>query len=169
MKVIGSNSRLQRALVGSHWLAILICWALISLSVACRLPTLNQLNYTRQEPSKADLIGVWAPDEATLQTMRRRGGYDTSIQTRLILKTDGTFELVNMPDWWSNDVGESRKGFDNYSGNWIVSKFGKVWAVELRPVSGTRFANLIGQSPPYQIDFIIGDADENQSMIFTKR
>jgi hypothetical protein len=148
---------------------ILILGALLSFSVACRLPTLDQLNYTRQEPKKTDLVGIWIPDEATLQAMHQRGGYDTSAQTRLTLKTDGSFELVNMPDWWSNDFGESRKGLDNYAGNWRVSKFGKVWAVELRPVSGTRFANLIGQSPPYRVDFIIGDADENQSMIFIKQ
>jgi len=109
------------------------------------------------------------PDEVTLQGMHQRGGYDTSAQTRLTLKTDGSFELVNMPDWWSNDFGESRKGFDSYAGNWTVSKYdSKVWSLSLKSSSRTRFANLIGQSPPYRIDFIIGDADENQSMIFTK-
>lgn len=101
--------------------------------------------------------------------MRQKGDYDTSVQTNLFLKNDGTFELTNMPDWWSNAFGESRKGFESYAGNWTVSKFGKVWTVELRPVSGTRFANLLGQSPPYRLDFIIGDADENNSMIFMKR
>ena len=102
--------------------------------------------------------------------MRQQGGYDTSAQTRLTLKTDGSFELVNMPDWWSNDVGESRKGFDNYAGKWTVLKYdGTTWALSLKSSSETRFANLIGQSQPYRIDFIIGDADENNSMIFVRQ
>lgn len=105
--------------------------------------------------------------------MHQTGGYDASIQTKLLLKADGTFELVNMPDWWTNDYGDSRKGFENFAGTWKVTQFSKVWAVELRPSSGTRSGtrslNLIGQSPPYRIDFIIGDADENNSMIFLRQ
>jgi len=150
------------------WFAALTGYA-ISLCVACRTPTLNQLNYTRQEPNKSDLVGTWVPDQASLRTMGAKGGYDTSVQPKLVLKSDGTFELLNMPDWWSSRFGESGKAFESYSGSWTVSKFSKVWAVALRPVaSGTRFLNLIGQSPPYQIDFIIGDADENNSMIFNR-
>jgi hypothetical protein len=157
------------------WLSAVISSALVSFSVACRLPTLDQLNYTRQEPRKSDLVGVWVPDESSLQAMRQKGGYDTSVQTKLVLKGDGTYELSSMPDWWSNDFGESRKGFENYAGNWTVSKFGdKFWTVSLKSLSGTRlpgtrFANLIGQSPPYRVDFIIGDADENNSMIFIRQ
>jgi hypothetical protein len=137
--------------------------------LACRLPTWNQLNYTRQEPGKVDLVGIWVPDEATLQLMHQNGRYDTRVQPRLTLRADGSFELVNMPDWWTNNFGESHGEFESYSGNWLISKSGQVWNVELRPPSGTRFAGLIGQSPPYRIDFTIGDADENESMIFEKQ
>ncbi len=152
------------------WPSALIGFALFSFSVACRLTTLDQLNYTRQEPKKADLVGIWVPDQSSLEARRRKGGYDASIQTNLVLKADGTFELANMPDWWSDKFGESHKGFESYSGNWTVFKpDGKVWAVSFKSSFGTRFANLIGQSPPYRIDFIIGDADENQSMIFMRR
>lgn len=154
----------------AFWLSALIGCALLSFSVACRLPTLDQLNYTRQEPKKTDLVGIWVPDQSSLQAMRQKGSYDTSVQTNLVLKGDGTFELTNMPDWWSSDFGESRKGFETYAGNWTISKFGdKFWTVSLKSSFGTRFANLIGQAPPYRVDFIIGDADENNSMVFVKQ
>jgi hypothetical protein len=75
-----------------------------------------------------------------------------------------------MPDWWSDKFGESHKGFSDYSGSWKISKDGKnFWDIQLKALSGTRSANPIGQSAPYRLEFIIGDADENESMIFVRQ
>lgn len=143
---------------------------LVSLSLACRLPTSDQLNRTRKEPNKIDLLGTWVPDRSSLQAMESEGGYDASVQPKLILRADDTFELVNMPDWWDNGFGKSRKRFQDYSGAWGLSKYGNTgfWDVDLKSASQTRSVNLIGQSPPYRIEFIIGDPDSNVSMIFEK-
>lgn len=149
--------------------AILSC-ALVLSSLACRVPTLDQLNYTRKEPKKSDLLGTWVPDKASLREMESRGGYDISVQPNLILKADGNFDLGNMPDWWDNGFGRSNKSFQDYSGSWTLSTYGNtgVWHIDLKSSLRTRSANLIGQSPPYRIEFIIGDPDSNTSMIFEK-
>jgi hypothetical protein len=134
------------------------------------MPNLDQLNHTRNEPKKTDLIGTWVPDNSSMRAMEARGGYDTSVQPKLTLKPDGYFELVNMPDWWNNGFGKSQKGFQDYSGTWGISKYGNTtfWNVDLKSSSQTRSANLIGQNPPYRIEFIIGDPDSSESMIFER-
>jgi hypothetical protein len=143
---------------------------LISLLLACRLPTVDQLNYTRTEPKKNDLVGAWVPDKSTLEVLRTRGGYDTSTQTNLVLRDDGSFDLLHMPDWWSDRFGQSNKGFENHTGTWRALNYGDtgIWHIDLRASSGTRLVNLIGQTPPYRLEFVIGDPDSNVSMIFTK-
>lgn len=149
---------------------LLIGCVLMSLLASCR-PTFDQLNHTRKRPEKSDLVGTWVLDPPTLELLRKRGGYDTSIQTSLVLKTDGTFNLLSMPDWWSDGFGQSHGGFEEHAGTWTTSKYGEngIWQLELRASSGTRFANLIGQSAPYRLEFVIGDADNNVSMTFTKQ
>src|SRR5258706_1419192 len=130
---------------------------------ACRLPT--SLDQTRKEPKKSDLLGIWVADNSSLREMESKGGYDISVQPKLILKPDGNFDLVNMPDWWDNGFGKSRKGFQDSSGSWGLSTYGDTgpWQVDLKSSSGTRSASLIGQSLPYRIEFIIGDPDSNVS------
>jgi hypothetical protein len=141
-----------------------------SLILACRLPTVDGLNHTQKEPKKSDLLGMWVPSKSSLRVMESEGGYDVSVQPKLILRADDTFELVNMPDWWDNGFGKSRKGFQDYVGTWGLSKYGNTsfWNVDLKFSSQTRSPNLIGQNPPYRIEFIIGDPDSNLSMIFEK-
>lgn len=140
------------------------------LFLGCRPPTLDQLNYTRTRPKKADLVGIWIPNKSSLEYMQKNGGYDPAIQPKFVLRDDETFELSNMPDWWDNGFGESNKGFQSYSGKWIINDFKEgFWKIELRPPSGTRVIDIIGQSPPYYLEFTIGDPDENNAMKFTKQ
>jgi hypothetical protein len=138
------------------------------LWLACRVPSLDQLNHTRTEPKKGDLLGIWLLDKSSLQVMQSEGGYDVTDQPKLILKADDTFEMVNMPDWFNNGSGKSHKALLDYSGDWRLSKYGNTgfWNIYLKFSSQTRSANLLGQNPPYRIEFIIGDPDSNVSMIF---
>lgn len=163
-----SDKALRRKIIYS-WLKLFVGILLLSFGLACRVPSLDQLNHTRKEPKKSDLLGTWVPEKSSLRVMQSEGGYDVSIQPKLILKADDTFELINMPDWWDNGLGKSHKGFQDYSGSWGLSKYGNTdfWDVYLK-LSSTRSANLIGQNPPYRIEFIIGDPDSNVSMIFEK-
>ena len=126
-------------------------------------------NHTRVEPSRGDLIGTWVPDERTLNTMRDVGGYDTTISTRLILRADGSFEMVNMPDWWFNGFGESRRSFSDNSGTWrILQDSDSIWGLRLTTSSGRTNLNLLEQRPPYRIHVYIGDPDNDVYMTFVK-
>jgi hypothetical protein len=149
---------------------VILGFLLLSLWSACRVPSLDELNQTRKEPNKSDLLGTWVLGKSSLRSMQSEGGYDVSNRPKLILKADDTFELVNMPDWWNKGLGKSNKAFQDYSGGWGLSKYGNTgfWTVYLRFSSQTRSANLLGQNPPYRMEFIIGDPDSNVSMIFEK-
>lgn len=171
--MVEKAGRLTAKLPVAHLFALFTILGLLltTVSLGCRIPTLHQLNYSRKEPAKAALIGTWVPDHATLRLMREKGGYDPSVQTKLVLKSDDTFDLADIPDWWSDPKGHSTGQFEQSAGTWRTWQHnpGTFWNLQLRSSSETRFANLIGQAPPYKIEFTIGDADENESMIFTKQ
>ncbi len=61
----------------------------------------KEINFTRTKPEIKDIIGTWTPTADTLKDIRERGKYPEA-KHELILKNDGTFSMINMPDWWSN-------------------------------------------------------------------
>lgn len=142
-------------------------WVLTSL--ASRDPTNPVV-----QPEESDLLGTWSLTPSSVAFMKTEGGYDISTHS-LTLHDDGTFEIVNIPDWWLN-FGESRKGFYSGSGTWrIVKDFQGHWTVEVRfnslpgHDSGLLTYFYIGQSQSgYFIYDYIGDADSGQVMLFEK-
>lgn len=137
----------------------------VGLFLSCR-NVREYLDFTRSEPNKSDLVGTWTPDRASLGDMRTRGHYDPNVEPKLILRADDSFDLINMPDWWENGFGESHGTFRAYSGKWGVSQeISKFWQLFL---SG-RNVELFGQKAPYRLNFIIGDPDSDESMVFEKQ
>lgn len=129
-------------------------------------------NYTRIKPSEADLVGIWVPDEHTIKDMRDRGGYDLSnSKTKLVLRSDGTFEMLDMPDWWKSGLGESNKGFYSSSGTWKVSQHSPEtwWELDLWFATWAKSLYLRGEKPPYLIHMIIGDPDRGKAMILVRQ
>src|SRR5262249_14445569 len=66
----------------------------------------SEWSFTRTKPNPSDLVGIWAPTDATIKDMKEQGAYTISIH-QLILRADGTFEMINMPDWWKDGFGGS--------------------------------------------------------------
>jgi len=146
------------------------------LCAACfNIPPVNpaELNFTWRQPAESDLIGTWVPTQDTLNDIRKRGGYPAA-NHQLVLRGDGTFSLLNMPDWWLNDGGESSGGFNSGSGTWKLRKDGS-WQIYLRFDSVRNFTNfgaplnLRRQKPPYLIHIHVGDPDEWHAMLFEVR
>lgn len=131
---------------------------------------LHPIQFTKTEPNKKSLIGIWIPDRSTIEYMREEGGYNTETVTKLILETDGTFEMYNMPDWWYNGFGQSNKGFRSYSGTWKLFQqpSSNIWVIHLVSEGQIRPVNLLNQEPPYQLYFYIGDPDSRKGMTFIK-
>ena len=77
----------------------------------------SELSFTREKPNRTDVIGTWVPTAATINDLKQRGGYVIS-KHELVLRADGTFAMVNMPDWWSDGFGQSKKTFESGSGKW---------------------------------------------------
>jgi hypothetical protein len=128
----------------------------------------KQPPFTKKEPKTADLVGSWTPDASTINIMQQKGGYNSSIPTRLNLREDGTFELSNMPDWWNNGEGRSAQNYDQYSGKWtIIKDEPDRWMLTLYSTKGIRPVDLLGEGP-YRLFFVIGDPDNNLTMTFNK-
>ena len=158
----------HRLLVAAPFLAVVV------FSGCFNNPPINpaELNFTWRQPNRADLVGTWVPTSATLEDMRDRGGYPIS-KHELVLLDDGSFSMLNMPDWWSDGFGRSRKGFESGSGTWSISQQGS-WCVYLvfkSPITRSGYGvslNLRRQKPPYLIHIFLGDPDEWQAILFER-
>lgn len=151
----------RRAIV----LRILVAFSLIFLTGCSG-------GYVTDKPDKSDIVGDWIPDEATLRDMRERGGYRNVGLTKLTFREDGTFDLMNMPDWWRNGFGEPHGGFENASGTWELVNYGGHWEIGLYLPYLYTNVGLIkgrsGQSKVYGIEVILGDPDSRNEMIFVR-
>lgn len=142
---------------------------IVTLSFSsCRFNFYSQ-GCTAAEPNRSNLIGTWMPNHTTLKDMRERGGYDTSVSTKLVLMENGGLEIVNMPDWWEEPFGTSRKGMASYSGSWAIYSDQPCWSIAVKYSNVATYLNLIGNKPPYQIEVILGDPDSGNEMIFVKQ
>src|ERR1035437_7613986 len=89
--------------------------AIAFLGSGCFLPTGPELQFTRKKPSETELIGSWRPTAETLKDIHGRGRYPAT-EHELILRSDHTFTMRNMPDWWRNGFGESHGHFESGDG-----------------------------------------------------
>lgn len=139
------------------------------MSLSCNV-WLKRPPFTTVEPNRTDFVGTWVPDATTLKMMQSKGGYALSVKTSLVLRNDSTFELSNMPDWWSTASSESHGKFTQHSGHWSISRtYSHFWHLNLASTWEARDVDLFGQDPPYRIAFRIGDPDNNEWMIFEKQ
>lgn len=133
----------------------------------------SELSFTRDKPNQLDLLGTWVPTAATIKDLRERGGYIVS-KHELILRADGTFTIVNMPDWWKDGVGQSRRSFESGAGTWRLSKDHNPWTVWSVELDFPEFVipnaiHLQRQKPPYLIHIPVGDPDSGYYMLFEKK
>lgn len=134
---------------------------------------LSELSFTRAKPNPTDLIGTWVPTNATIADLKENGKYVISTH-ELTLKADGTFSMVNMPDWWRTNFGESKKGFDSGGGKWQLyadKDPWTVWAVELDFPKFTvpNAIHVTHQKSPYLLHIWVGDPDSGHAMLFEKK
>lgn len=141
---------------------------------------------TQKKPNEQDLIGRWIPTRESLNDMHTRGHYPVA-KHEIELKSDRTFTMLNMPDWWSSPYGESRKGLDSGSGIWklteevgYLSKWaclrgkpgckGPVWSLALKfnVEKSFRSVDLARQKAPYLMVFNIGDPDNGYATKFER-
>jgi hypothetical protein len=128
----------------------------------------KEINFTRTKPEIKDIIGTWNPTADTLKDIRQRGHYPEAKQ-ELILKADGTFSMINMPDWWGNGFGKSNKTFESGEGKWHLAKrknIWDIWAIELEFPAEITSVNLYRQKAPYLIFIRVGDPNDGYAMFY---
>jgi hypothetical protein len=98
---------LRYAFVLLSLLPIVGCWALSD--------AMQTERFAKNKPEMKVMVGKWVPDSETVQLMREKGNYP-KVETSLELAKDGTFQLINMPDWCDNKDGVSERHVFRASG-----------------------------------------------------
>jgi hypothetical protein len=134
-------------------------------------------HFTRTKPESTKLAGVYRPTTETWKLINEMGHYNVQ-DISLTLLPDGTFKMINMPDWWHTDFGESFGGTDSGKGKWSLSQQNDWWEIELSfnttifnsdPSLSGNFVTwpvLSEEQQPYSLRFYVGDPDDGRVMIF---
>lgn len=147
-----------------------VCWRAFG-----GFPTPDERLFTPIQPvSDEDIIGTWALDSASLERMEDEGGYQISTHT-LTFRDDGTFELVNMPDWCGFG-GIPTGGFYSSSGTWEITEYSGGREIFVHFASLPHYEdglytvfNIGGREPPYYIWMYAGDPDAGRVMVFERQ
>lgn len=125
---------------------------------------------TTVKPKEINLVGTWKATPDSLDDMHTRGHYDYVIP-KIIIRSDHTFTMKDMPDWILTDAGASHTKLISGSGRWELTPPDKSdggwdgWVIIFSPYSN---AMLLGKEPPYSFEFFDGDIDQGDFMTFEK-
>ena len=132
--------------------------------------------FTRTQPELAQLAGIYRPTEDTLKLVNETGHYNVQ-DISITLFANGTFEMINLPDWWYTDFGEPSGGTDSGNGKWSLDQQTDYWDIVFR-FETTNFSSdpalsggldawieLSGEQKPYSLWFYVGDPDDGRVMI----
>lgn len=131
---------------------------------------LRELNFTRNKPNIEDLIGTWTPDKTSMEDISNRGHYANAKPT-ITLRTDGTFSIREMPDWWSDGFGRSHGSVVALDGKWMLEQreeVWRIWTLRLRTSELLTWIHLYRQRPPYALFIGIGDPNDANAMLFER-
>jgi hypothetical protein len=163
----------ERAWIQECLSPFVIVVALLILQ-SCHGVDLGELQFTRRQPSKADLIGKWVPTPKSLREMKERDGLTIS-KHELDLHADGSFSATNMSDWWGDFGGESRMILQSGLGAWdtwdiqSVNDGFTVWVINLDFLNRHRVPlHLRRQNPPYLIYIYVGDPDSGGAILLER-
>jgi hypothetical protein len=120
-------------------------------------------DFTRGKPDPNEIPGLYAMTPSTLRMVRERMNYP-AVDTMLVLRSDSTFELKNMPDCWAGLSGNPNGRFDNGKGTWSIRErttAGKInwWEIDLN------FENSLGITSVKPWDYTITERDGTVKVI----
>lgn len=138
---------------------------------------------TRTAPHMENLAGTYRLTSRSVRFVEHKEYADLP-DICIILHVDGTFEMKNMPDMWTN-FGQAKRCFDSGSGTWELDSreagLATLWGITLdfddiqgftSQVHKNGFVysmlKLKNQQPPYVIRVTIGDADGGEALEFEK-
>ena len=152
----------------------------LSLLLLSGCPNPDTRHFTKKKPKNEDLVGTYVPDAKTLRWIRQAGKYP-EVENSVVLSADGSFQMINMPDCWTDPFGIPKGRFDSGIGEWQSVRLQEWWDLRLTFRSRKEFASdphdsgwvtfvpVVGQTPPYRLWLYVGDPDGGQRMIFEKK
>ena len=152
---------------------IILAIAIGLMLSGCPMVDLKELNFTRTKPDLKNLVGTWTATKETFAKIHGRGRYPEA-DHKIVLRPDGTFSIVNMPDWRNNGIGESHGKFESTNGQWILETdskpgFFSTWRIALNyPNMRDSGFDVYYQSPPYLIFVRVGDPNSGEGMFFER-
>src|SRR5258706_777950 len=72
-------------------------------------------------PTESDLIGIYRLDDKTLKMMRDEGGHTNILETKLVLRADGTADMIQHAGLLGR-FGGSNKGYFFGPGKWKIDR-----------------------------------------------
>ena len=140
---------------------------LLILNVMCTAPNLDTENFTANRPT--DLTGIYTPTKSSWAFIKNEGGY-TVTDISVTLAPDGSLTMTNIPDWWSNGRYDSNNEVESCQGKWGVKQVQSWYELSITCRTPTLISSssvpIVGERPPYQLWFYIGDPDSGDVMIF---
>lgn len=135
--------------------------ALITTVVLCvSANRLKAESSSRPAPTRAELIGIWWPDEKTQQEIRKRSS-SAAAMFELELRSDGKFAFENIPKWWRNVFGQPSGKLGGMGGNWTLEQGTAGAEVFLEAFGLTMTLGVGGENASRQIIVHVGDGDSS--------
>ena len=158
----------------------LVAIAILALSnIMCGFGAFDYYSdrFTRTKPEIGEFSGDYYPTEATLKLITEIGKYNIR-DSKITLSPDGSFEVLDMPDWWLIAYEKESGGFLSGKGEWTFSQQPDWWEVvfTFKNVSSSTlpyyqkgfgaWVSISGEESPYSLLFFIGNPDTARVMIF---
>jgi hypothetical protein len=127
------------------------------------------------KPEARDVVGVYRLTKSSEEWLRSQKQYAAIPDSRILLRSDSTVEIQNLPDCADDAAGQSRGKFLSARGKWQVSKHSPGYGIDLEDIAGSmRGGVYVGwialrrRTPPYELELIVGDPDSGHTLRYAR-
>ncbi|RYY34962.1 MAG: hypothetical protein EOP46_11670 [Sphingobacteriaceae bacterium] len=124
-------------------------------------------NYTATTQADAgNITGKYTLSSFSKKVMEYDGKYKKISTSYLELSRNGTYKIINAPDWLIDESGNSSQKYFTKNGKWQITCDGKRCLLQLK---GIAEGNIFFKSNnKYLILLVVGDTDNCRSMVYVK-
>jgi hypothetical protein len=123
--------------------------------------------YAKAKPTPQMLVGDWKLKAGS-------PGSNPTKPTKLTLRADGSFTVVNYPGAGVGSFGTAG-GFLDGDGTWSVQQHQSFWVIGItwqklggKQLDYGQMLHILNDAPPHVLRHIIGDPDSGEALVFEK-
>jgi len=146
---------------------------IVGSQLSCVCPTVSIIDPI-QEPSEGEIIGTWASDRCRSIDSRLEVN-PVTWTCKWIFKSDGTFQMVDVPEWFMSGIGNWASNGNSATGSWEISNRDSHWIIVLyfdvvndQARNERRDLIIYGKESPFSIPIFLGDADAGYVILFER-